>query len=218
MWLERNAPHVGFYVMAFLPKMSTINQYGWRFWNKRSRNLVVIVLGSPLFVGLAKCFRSRLARGKKCVSHMELLFNFCATHVYGTILPKYYTAVTIWCIFKYALGSVNDKCTISLWHCSQQDSPRGGKWSGVEMTEEEALVEQQRMFAEARARMNGANIPKQSDSDRSMDRWQIFHLCPFLNESLGSLDCFSLVLPIYLVKFWAFIVNWRFDFVQVKWL
>ncbi|KAJ8641920.1 hypothetical protein MRB53_018614 [Persea americana] len=50
------------------------------------------------------------------------------------------------------------------------DSPRGGKWSGVEMTEEEALVEQQRMFAEARARMNGANIPKQSDSDRSMDR------------------------------------------------
>lgn len=81
MWLERNAPYVGFYVMAFLPKMSTINQYGWRFWNKRSRYMVIIILGSPLFVGLAKCFRSRLARRKKCVSHLELLFNFCATHM-----------------------------------------------------------------------------------------------------------------------------------------
>ncbi|KAK1322462.1 hypothetical protein QJS10_CPA03g00424 [Acorus calamus] len=47
------------------------------------------------------------------------------------------------------------------------DSPRGGKWSGAEMTEEEALAEQQRMFAEARARMNNgaATLPKQSDSD-----------------------------------------------------
>jgi len=35
------------------------------------------------------------------------------------------------------------------------------------MTEEEALAEQQRMFAEARARMNNgnANPPRQSDSD-----------------------------------------------------
>ncbi|KAJ4961523.1 hypothetical protein NE237_021433 [Protea cynaroides] len=41
------------------------------------------------------------------------------------------------------------------------DSPRGGggKWgAGAEMTEEEALAEQQRMFAEARARMNGGTI------------------------------------------------------------
>lgn len=125
-----------------------------------------------------------------CIPPGTSIQFLCHPYVYGTILPKYYTAVTIWCIFKYALGSVNDKCTISLWHCSQQDSPRGGKWSGVEMTEEEALVEQQRMFAEARARMNGANIPKQSDSDRSMDRWQIFQLCPFLNESLGVLGLF----------------------------
>lgn len=52
----------------------------------------------------------------------------------------------------------------------EQDSPKAGKWSGVEMTEEEALAEQQRMFAEARARMNnGINIPKQSDSDRSVE-------------------------------------------------
>lgn len=40
---------------------------------------------------------------------------------------------------------------------------RGGKLAtGAEMTEEEALAEQQRMFAEARARMNGtATTPKQ---------------------------------------------------------
>ncbi|GER42562.1 nuclear factor Y [Striga asiatica] len=45
------------------------------------------------------------------------------------------------------------------------DTMRGGKWSNVaEMTEEEALAEQQKMFAEARARMNGgpsAPNPKQ---------------------------------------------------------
>nr|DAD35211.1 TPA_asm: hypothetical protein HUJ06_005851 [Nelumbo nucifera] len=51
------------------------------------------------------------------------------------------------------------------------DSPKGGKWgSGAEMTEEEALAEQQRMFAEARARMNGGmTIPKQSESDRGLE-------------------------------------------------
>jgi hypothetical protein len=43
----------------------------------------------------------------------------------------------------------------------QQDSLKGGKWSnGAEMTEEEALAEQQRMFAEARARMNGGVAPR----------------------------------------------------------
>ncbi|KAH9289228.1 hypothetical protein KI387_033345 [Taxus chinensis] len=48
------------------------------------------------------------------------------------------------------------------------DSPKAGRWaSGAEMTEEEALAEQQRMFAEARARMKNGNInpPRQSDSD-----------------------------------------------------
>ncbi|OWM65172.1 hypothetical protein CDL15_Pgr008759 [Punica granatum] len=47
------------------------------------------------------------------------------------------------------------------------DSLKGGKWSnGAEMTEEEALAEQQRMFAEARARMNGgAAPPKQPEAD-----------------------------------------------------
>ncbi|KAF6167322.1 hypothetical protein GIB67_043183 [Kingdonia uniflora] len=51
------------------------------------------------------------------------------------------------------------------------DSPKGVKWSSrAEMTEEEALAEQQRMFAEARARMNGGlNPPKQSDSDPSLE-------------------------------------------------
>ncbi|PIN00792.1 Class 2 transcription repressor NC2, beta subunit (Dr1) [Handroanthus impetiginosus] len=47
------------------------------------------------------------------------------------------------------------------------DTMRSGKWSnGAEMTEEEALAEQQRMLAEARARMNGgASAPKQTDSE-----------------------------------------------------
>ncbi|XP_020259356.1 protein Dr1 homolog [Asparagus officinalis] len=51
------------------------------------------------------------------------------------------------------------------------DSPKGGKFSGAEMTEEEALAEQQRMFAEARARMNNgvSSTQKQSDSDRSLE-------------------------------------------------
>eukprot|EP00262_Sarcandra_glabra_P014547 TRINITY_DN4278_c0_g2_i1.p1 TRINITY_DN4278_c0_g2~~TRINITY_DN4278_c0_g2_i1.p1 ORF type:complete len:157 (+),score=37.21 TRINITY_DN4278_c0_g2_i1:154-624(+) len=54
---------------------------------------------------------------------------------------------------------------------TMQDSPKGGKWNGgAEMTEEEAAAEQQRMFAEARARMNnGVSIPKQVDSDPSVD-------------------------------------------------
>ncbi|XP_021744253.1 protein Dr1 homolog isoform X2 [Chenopodium quinoa] len=45
---------------------------------------------------------------------------------------------------------------------TMQDGVRGGgggKWgNAAEMTEEEAAAEQQRMFAEARARMNG-NVP-----------------------------------------------------------
>ncbi|KAL3833791.1 hypothetical protein ACJIZ3_008527 [Penstemon smallii] len=47
------------------------------------------------------------------------------------------------------------------------DTIRTGKWTNAaEMTEEEALAEQQRMFAEARARMNGGGaVPKQSDSE-----------------------------------------------------
>lgn len=52
------------------------------------------------------------------------------------------------------------------------DAVRGGKWSnGAAMTEEEALAEQQRMFAEARARMNNggvsasAPVPKQPESE-----------------------------------------------------
>lgn len=49
---------------------------------------------------------------------------------------------------------------IIFWFHLQQDSLRGAKWNnGAEMTEEEAVAEQQRMFAEARARMNGGAIP-----------------------------------------------------------
>ncbi|CAI0400662.1 unnamed protein product [Linum tenue] len=48
----------------------------------------------------------------------------------------------------------------------------GGKWNGTEMSEEEAAAEQQRMFAEARARMNGGGVaaPKQqTENDRSLE-------------------------------------------------
>ncbi|CAM8985390.1 hypothetical protein QQ045_008522 [Rhodiola kirilowii] len=52
------------------------------------------------------------------------------------------------------------------------DTVKGGKVSnGAEMTEEEALAEQQRMFAEARARMNGSaagSKQQESDADPSM--------------------------------------------------
>ncbi|KAL6182950.1 hypothetical protein ACLB2K_044361 [Fragaria x ananassa] len=48
------------------------------------------------------------------------------------------------------------------------DVAKSVKWgNGAEMTEEQALAEQQRMFAEARARMNGgATAPKQPDPDQ----------------------------------------------------
>ncbi|XP_060204858.1 protein Dr1 homolog isoform X2 [Lycium barbarum] len=53
------------------------------------------------------------------------------------------------------------------------DTVRAGKWGNnvAEMTEEEALAAQQRMFAEARARMNGVvTVPlKQQDSEASMN-------------------------------------------------
>ncbi|RDX72023.1 Protein Dr1-like protein, partial [Mucuna pruriens] len=54
---------------------------------------------------------------------------------------------------------------------TMQDSIKGAKWSNrAEMTEEEALAEQQRMFAEARARMNGGAITsKQPDADQSLE-------------------------------------------------
>jgi len=53
---------------------------------------------------------------------------------------------------------------------TMQDTLKSGKWTNVaEMTEEEALAEQQRMFAEARARMNGgATIPKQPDAEATI--------------------------------------------------
>ncbi|XWS37202.1 hypothetical protein CRYUN_Cryun19dG0022900 [Craigia yunnanensis] len=54
---------------------------------------------------------------------------------------------------------------------TMHDSLKGGKWcNGAEMTEEEAVAEQQRMFAEARARMNGGAVtPKQPDRDPSLE-------------------------------------------------
>jgi hypothetical protein len=53
----------------------------------------------------------------------------------------------------------------------QQDTIKAAKWSGAaEMTEEQALAEQQRMFAEARARMNGGTISSnQPDADQSLE-------------------------------------------------
>ncbi|CAN6584976.1 unnamed protein product [Malus baccata var. baccata] len=54
---------------------------------------------------------------------------------------------------------------------TMHDLSKSVKWgNGVEMTEEEALAEQQRMFAEARARMNGgATAPKQPDPEQSLE-------------------------------------------------
>ncbi|KAL8230765.1 hypothetical protein R6Q57_000543 [Mikania cordata] len=53
------------------------------------------------------------------------------------------------------------------------DTVKGGKCTnGAEMTEEEALAAQQRMFAEARARMNGiatATASKPPDAEPSMN-------------------------------------------------
>lgn len=80
------------------------------------------------------------------------------------------------CLCKLCICCSSCPSVLSRWvcrlilECLNQDSPKGGKWTGVaEMTEEEALAEQQRMFAEARARMNGTSIPKQLDSDRSIE-------------------------------------------------
>ncbi|XP_042419916.1 protein Dr1 homolog [Zingiber officinale] len=50
------------------------------------------------------------------------------------------------------------------------DSPKGTKFGGMEMTEEQAAAEQQRMFAEARARMNnGVSSQKTSESDPTLE-------------------------------------------------
>ncbi|KAK8938776.1 hypothetical protein KSP39_PZI010875 [Platanthera zijinensis] len=57
------------------------------------------------------------------------------------------------------------------------DSPKGGRFSGIEMTEEEAAAEQQRMFAEARARMNNGVAPqKEPEPDRSFDAQNANHV------------------------------------------
>ncbi|KAK3121605.1 hypothetical protein QOZ80_8BG0657100 [Eleusine coracana subsp. coracana] len=54
------------------------------------------------------------------------------------------------------------------------DSPKAGKFTGVEMTEEEAVAEQQRMFAEARARMNnGAAKPKEPEQEPQQQPQQL---------------------------------------------
>lgn len=75
------------------------------------------------------------------------------------------TASATWSTWSRAIS------LMMLGNVFQQDSLKGGKWSnGAEMTEEEALAEQQRMFAEARARMNGgAAPPKEPDSDQTLD-------------------------------------------------
>lgn len=60
-----------------------------------------------------------------------------------------------------------------IFHWCAQESPKvGGRWAkegGGGMTEEEAIAAQQRMFAEARARMNSGGAPapatQANDSD-----------------------------------------------------
>jgi hypothetical protein len=60
--------------------------------------------------------------------------------------------------------------SISFLFPFQHDSLKGGKWSnGAAMTEEEAAAAQQRMFDEARARMNGGvTAPKQPETNQSL--------------------------------------------------
>uniref|UniRef100_A0A0D3GZR9 Transcription factor CBF/NF-Y/archaeal histone domain-containing protein n=1 Tax=Oryza barthii TaxID=65489 RepID=A0A0D3GZR9_9ORYZ len=54
------------------------------------------------------------------------------------------------------------------------DSPKASKFTGVEMTEEQAVAEQQRMFAEARARMNnGAAKPKEPEPEAQQQTQQL---------------------------------------------
>lgn len=75
-------------------------------------------------------------------------------------------------LFNIVIVNHNSFCElISKFLLPQQDSLKGGKWSnGSEMTEEEALAEQQRMFAEARARMNGGAVPpKQPEADPNIE-------------------------------------------------
>lgn len=56
-------------------------------------------------------------------------------------------------------------------HFYLQDSPKGGKMITLEMTEEQAVAEQQRMFAEARARMNNGSNPlkEETNLNQSLD-------------------------------------------------
>ncbi|KAG0503373.1 hypothetical protein HPP92_003445 [Vanilla planifolia] len=62
-------------------------------------------------------------------------------------------------------------------HDNLKDSPKGGRIGGLAMTEEEAAAEQQRMFAEARARMNnGVGLQKQVEADHSLEGHNIEHL------------------------------------------
>ncbi|KAG8047065.1 hypothetical protein GUJ93_ZPchr0008g13655 [Zizania palustris] len=54
------------------------------------------------------------------------------------------------------------------------DSPKASKFTMVEMTEEQAVAEQQRMFAEARARMNnGAAKPKEPEPEAQQQTQQL---------------------------------------------
>jgi hypothetical protein len=57
---------------------------------------------------------------------------------------------------------------------TMQDSQRSVKMnSGAEMTEEEAAAEQQRMFAEARARMNGGvTVPQPEQLEEPQQQQQ----------------------------------------------
>ncbi|KAL9999191.1 putative histone-fold, protein Dr1 [Helianthus debilis subsp. tardiflorus] len=93
--------------------------------------------------------------------------------------------------------SKEDRRTIAPEHVLKelQDPVRGGKCANVrEMTEEEAAAEQQRMFAEARARMNGVaptlSVTKVEAVLRMLWRWR-YCWATWDNSLLLSLRLFS---------------------------
>ncbi|XP_060172646.1 protein Dr1 homolog [Lycium barbarum] len=70
------------------------------------------------------------------------------------------------------------------------DTVRAGKCSnGAEMTEEEALAEQQRMFAEARVRMNGGVTVPSKQPDSEVDQNYNNNNIPSVIPQVGSGDC-----------------------------
>ncbi|XP_050151782.1 protein Dr1 homolog [Malus sylvestris] len=109
-----------------------------------------------------------------CVEFINLISSesneVCSREEKRTIAPEHVLkALQVLGFSKYVeeVYSAYEQHKLETMH----DLSKSVKWgNGAEMTEEEALAEQQRMFAEARARMNGgAAAPKQPDPEQSLE-------------------------------------------------